>query len=132
MQGQCAIPDDLAGHRVIQISAGYFHSLALLDDNTVRAWGDDDSDQCAIPDFAGLKVVQVSAGASHSMALMEDNTVRAWGIEDDGVCIIPDFGGLRVLQIAAGGNHSMALLEAELKNSLPRRPQKSLTFFSSR
>eukprot|EP00756_Hemistasia_phaeocysticola_P041376 Hpha_TRINITY_DN16912_c3_g3::TRINITY_DN16912_c3_g3_i1::g.54770::m.54770 len=69
---QCTIPE-FGGLRIKEISAGGTHSLALMEDHTVRAWGKNDDEQCTVPDFAGVKVIQIAAGYSHSLALMEDH-----------------------------------------------------------
>ncbi|MEX2236217.1 MAG: hypothetical protein WEB00_01590 [Dehalococcoidia bacterium] len=62
------------------IAAGFGHSLALLNDGTVRAWGDDVSgqlgngattgEQPAPVEVSGLRVVAaISAGSFHSLAI---------------------------------------------------------------
>src|SRR5918911_1652240 len=47
--GQCSVPSSLTG--VTALSAGAFHSLALLGDGTVAAWGCavDNVGQCTVP-----------------------------------------------------------------------------------
>eukprot|EP00756_Hemistasia_phaeocysticola_P002470 Hpha_TRINITY_DN11690_c0_g1::TRINITY_DN11690_c0_g1_i3::g.48961::m.48961 len=97
------------GMKVIQIAAGAHHSIALMEDHTVRAWGDNHLGQCDAPNFGGVGVV--AAGPVHSLARMDDHTIRCWGNNDDGQCSVPDVGGIRVVQIAAGVMHSMALME---------------------
>ena len=83
----------------ISIGAGY-HSIALKNDNTVWAWGDNTDGQLGdgtssssltpvrICDFvpgeedppsAGGSAVQVSGGNTHTLALKSDGTVWAWG-----------------------------------------------------
>ncbi len=71
------------------ISAGDWHSLAVKDDGTVWAWGNNSSGRLGdgttenklVPTkINGLNnMVAVSAGAEHSLALREDGTVWAWG-----------------------------------------------------
>jgi alpha-tubulin suppressor-like RCC1 family protein len=76
---------------VITIAGGGSHSLALKDDGTVVAWGDDTdgqlgnglpaSDSDVFAAVSGLStVVALAAGASHSLALKSDGTVSAWGL----------------------------------------------------
>jgi IPT/TIG domain/Regulator of chromosome condensation (RCC1) repeat len=106
--GQCSVPSTLTG--VTAVSAGAFHSLALLSDGTVAAWGClvDNVGQCNVPN--GLSnVIAVAAGAYHSLALKSDGTVVAWGCGIDyGQCDVPsDLSG--VTAIAAGNEHSLAL-----------------------
>ncbi|MHB1126948.1 MAG: RCC1 domain-containing protein [Bacillota bacterium] len=74
---------------VVSTSAGYYHSLAMKNDGTVWAWGQNSSGQLgdntttqrnAPVQVMGLtSVVAVAAGSSHSLALKSDGTVWAWG-----------------------------------------------------
>ncbi|MFF5206375.1 RCC1 domain-containing protein [Streptosporangium sp. NPDC000396] len=125
---------------VRRIAAGSLHSLALLADGSIDAWGDDTFGQLgdgtanvggdASPDLVvGLDgaATRIAAGARHSLALLADGTVDAWGDDSDGQLgdgtanvggdASPDLvvgpGGTGVLSgvfaIAAGGSHSLAL-----------------------
>ena len=83
------------GKTIIQIHAGYEHSLALASDGTVYAWGRNNSGQLGKNDatdahipaavqtlgtpMAGKVIVQLAAGNSQSMALASDGTVYTWG-----------------------------------------------------
>ena len=82
----------LAGQRtIIAVGAGYFHSLAVTADGTLRSWGEgtygklghgDWQDQLLpmkVEAFAGQRVFAVSAGTSHSIALTADGAVFTWG-----------------------------------------------------
>jgi alpha-tubulin suppressor-like RCC1 family protein len=117
-------------HFVAQVAAGGRHSLALLADGTVSAWGNDEYDQIGdgggvaqeVPvAVAGLSNVKaIAAGANHSLALLKDGTVRAWGNdesgqlgngttkESEGLVTVKGLTGVKA--IAAGGSHSLALL----------------------
>ncbi len=65
---------------VVQVAAGYDHSLALLNNGTVVAWGSNGRGQTNIP--AGLAdVVAVAAGDSYSLALKSDGSVHGWGYD---------------------------------------------------
>lgn len=80
---------------VSAVSGGGWHSLALLDDGTVWAWGRNDAGQLGIdstedqptpvqvkdPSGSGVldNIVAISAGGWHSMALSADGTVYVWG-----------------------------------------------------
>lgn len=83
----------------VSVAAGEFHSLALLADGTVRAWGGDGfgelgdgptnssgSNSAVTPVTpTGLnRVVAVAAGRNHSLALLSDGTVRTWGRNNGG------------------------------------------------
>ena len=97
-----------------QIAAGDFHSLALQNDGSIAAWGDDSFGQVDLPNAIRLQpVIQVAAGNIHSLALLADGTVTAWGpapgqYGDYGQCTVPPGLG-QVAQIAAGAVHSLAL-----------------------
>jgi IPT/TIG domain/Regulator of chromosome condensation (RCC1) repeat len=106
--GQCSVPSTVTN--ATAVAAGAFHSLALLSDGTVAAWGCsvDNAGQCTVPN--GLSnVVAVAAGAYHSLALKSDGTVVAWGCGFDyGQCDVPS-GLSGVTAIAAGNASSLAL-----------------------
>lgn len=73
-----------------RIAAGISHSLAVCDDGTVRAWGNNsygclgtgDDSQSKVPltvkSLTGI--VAVAAGESLSVAIKEDGTVWTWGV----------------------------------------------------
>lgn len=85
------------GRTAIAISAGGFHTCALLDDATVRCWGDgargqlgygntgtigdDESPGSAGPVNLGpgARVIAISAGGAHTCARLDDASVRCWG-----------------------------------------------------
>jgi len=80
----------LASQRVVAVSAGLGHSLALTADGAVFTWGQggdgclghgDEQSQLLpkkIEALAGQRVVAIAAGASYSLALTAD-AVFAWG-----------------------------------------------------
>ncbi|MEO7100812.1 MAG: putative Ig domain-containing protein [Luteolibacter sp.] len=104
-KGQTIEPSGLGD--VVNLAAGWQHSLALRTDRTVIAWGRNDEGQTAVP--AGLSdVVQIAAGDIHSMALRSDGTVAAWGGNTEGQTTLPQ-GLADVIAISAGSCHSLAL-----------------------
>jgi len=84
------------------IAAGEKHTCALLEDKTVKCWGDNEDKQLGVdtvdvdtadvdtatPQQVGVfpwsdrrlsNVKAISAGGSHTCALLEDKTVKCWG-----------------------------------------------------
>ena len=80
-----------AGQRVIAVSAGEHHSIALTADGAVWSWGfgacgklgHGDEHSPLLPKkieaLAGQRIVAVSAGVRHSIALTADGAVFTWG-----------------------------------------------------
>jgi alpha-tubulin suppressor-like RCC1 family protein len=73
---------------VVDLAAGYDHTLALANDGTVWAWGGNFVGQLGAgvlsspfpTQVAGLGAsLAVGAGAWHSLALLQDGTVWGWG-----------------------------------------------------
>ncbi|HWI06146.1 MAG TPA: hypothetical protein VNT54_01365 [Solirubrobacteraceae bacterium] len=96
-------PVDLGeGRTATAISAGDFHTCALLDDGSVRCWGygadgrlgygdtqnvgDDESPGSAGPvDLGeGRTATAISAGLGHTCAVLDDGSVRCWGYGENG------------------------------------------------
>src|SRR5678815_5052318 len=76
--GSQMTPQVPPGTRFRAIAAGYDHSLALTQDGTVVAWGDNSYGQSTVP--PGLSgVIALAAGGTFSQALKQDGTVVAWG-----------------------------------------------------
>lgn len=114
---------------VTAIAAGMRFSLALLDDGTVMAWGENEWGQLGdgttvnsdVPvKVQGLSdVVAIAAGDYHSLALKADGTVWAWGDNESGelgdgtttnsYTPVRVKGLSGVTAIAAGEAHSLAL-----------------------
>ena len=128
----------LSGKRVIAVSAGRYHNLALCSDGTMAAWGGNAYGQLGngsttdspvpVPVsttgiLSGKTVVAISAGREHNLALCSDNTLVAWGgggagrlgnggNSNQGPVAVINTGvlsGKTVVAISAGGEHSMAL-----------------------
>lgn len=82
----------LAERRVVQLCAGYDHSLALCADGTVHAWGQNEEHQCAgtdamvtvptlvrLPARCSLPVRRVMAGADSSAVVDARGLLWVWG-----------------------------------------------------
>ncbi len=111
-------------------AADSIHSLALLADGTVKAWGKNNNGQLGdgtrqdrlvptlIPGLAGVTAIAVGDG--FSLAVLADGTVKAWGdnyfgqLGDsttenrDSPVLVPGLSGATA--VAAGSRHSLALL----------------------
>ena len=108
-----AIPYDVSN--IVAQACGHGHSLAVVNDGTVVAWGDGVSTyyanygQATVP--AGLtNVMAVAGGWEHSLALRQDGTVSAWGEyhSPPQAAYVPA-GLSNVVAIAGGDSHSLAL-----------------------
>jgi alpha-tubulin suppressor-like RCC1 family protein len=90
------------------IAARGDHSLALMTNGTVAAWGDNMFGESTVP--ANLtNAVAIAAGYLHSVALCADGTVTVWGDDTFGETNVPP-GLSNVVAIAAGDFHTLALL----------------------
>ena len=122
-----------AGQRVIAVSAGGAHSLAITADSAVWSWGWESSGQLGHGDrqhqllpkkieaLAGRRVVAVSAGGARNLAITADGSLWSWGDGRDGKLghgdeqrqLLPKkveaFTGQRVVAVSAGIRHSLAI-----------------------
>ena len=127
-----------AGVTVVQVAGGFGHSLALLSNGSVMAWGSNAYGQLGdastlISDVPvtvslspppGATVTAIAAGAYDSFALLSNGTVMAWGNNTYGglgdgsttgsnvpvVVSLNPPSGTTVTGISAGGYSSFALL----------------------
>jgi len=91
---------------VISVAGGGNHSLALRNDGTVVAWGDDIVRPNVPLDLTNATAI--SAGIWGSLALRSDGTIAAWGNNNRGQTNIPP-ELTNVVAVAAGGYHNLAL-----------------------
>ncbi len=105
--GQQVIPYVAPGTRFKAVAATANHNLALKQDGTVIAWGDNTYGQTTVP--SGLSgVIALATGELHSLALKQDGTVVAWGDNFPGQTTVPS-GLSGVIAVAAGAYHNLAL-----------------------
>ncbi len=113
--GQFNVPALNSSDPVIEVAAGYNHSLLLLTSGRVLSFGlykDQD-----VPEAARTNVTHITAGWGFSVAVRGDGSVLVWGndsmIGECGlVTDMPDFPSLPAVQaISAGGQHVLALLQ---------------------
>lgn len=92
---ELATKDVNVGGTVVQLSAGGYHTCALLDDGAVRCWGQNTYGELGygnidtigdneVPGFAGDvnvggEVVQIASGPTHTCAILATGAVRCWG-----------------------------------------------------
>jgi len=113
-----------AAPRIVQIAAGYAHSLALFSDGSLYAWGYNRDGQLGagsivysyIPTLIGTGYTAIASGKNHSLAL-KGSTLYAWGDNSFGQLgtgtsddkDTPFQIGTGYTAIAAGHNHTLAL-----------------------
>ena len=108
-----SIPNEVtipAGKAIVQIAAGFLHSLALASDGTIYSFGGNNYGQLgrststsnphsivfpapvetASTPMNGKTIVQVAAGSYHSFALASDGTMYAWGWNEHGQAGVGD------------------------------------------
>jgi alpha-tubulin suppressor-like RCC1 family protein len=110
---------------VVAVSAGNQHSLALLKDGTVRAWGhnrygqigDGTSTNRDAPTLVpGVRnVVAIAAGAYRSVAVLADGTVMEWGANHVNLTprLVPTLlpGARGIKSVVAGNDHVAAITD---------------------
>jgi hypothetical protein len=93
---------------VIEISAGYFHSLALFHNGTITGWGLNINGQLNDNNLTG--VTGISAGYNYSLAVLNNGRVTGWGINGFGVATGGnDLTGVK--KALASKYNSLALLD---------------------
>ena len=120
--------------KVVGISAGWLHSMALHESGEVYCWGvneygqlgDENTKDCLSPKLLislPSKVIAIAAGDYHSLALLERGEVYGWGRNATGQLgdgttkdqkhpqLIKALPG-KAIALAAGGEFSLALLES--------------------
>ncbi|MEO5971586.1 MAG: hypothetical protein ABIQ95_16800, partial [Bdellovibrionia bacterium] len=116
----------LDSKKILQISAGYFHTCASTEDS-VYCWGKYSEGQLkqSLPTLVTLpsrKIIQISAGVEHTCALTDDG-VYCWGYNAFGQIFgngtqafgyspairVTRLDSIKILQISSGGHYSCAL-----------------------
>ena len=96
------------GTDFIDIAAKGDFSLALRQNGSLIAWGDNTYGQGNVP--AGNDFVAIATGNFHSLAVREDGTIAAWGRDNDNqVSGAPT--GSNFVAVSGGYYHSLALRE---------------------
>ncbi|MDO7849815.1 IPT/TIG domain-containing protein [Hymenobacter sp. M29] len=120
----------------VSIEAGDLHSVGVMANGTLWAWGDNGYDQLGIPVYSGSPLlrtglatqvgtatnwVSVAAGSNYTLALRADGSLWSWGYSYDGqLGFTPDIRqltntptqagtDLNWTSVAAGESHTVAL-----------------------
>ncbi len=121
--------ETLIDEEIVSVSAGEEFSVALSNQNTVYAWGDNTWGNLGNGTFSPVydpillqsidNIIQVTAGSNHVIALKSDNTLLAWGKNTNGQLGYGTYASSNfpmavvsisdVQSISAGRNHSLAL-----------------------
>jgi DNA-binding beta-propeller fold protein YncE len=104
--GQGEVPPGMGESGVMSLAAGDFHSMALLSDGRILAWGSalHGATQPPFPDGW----IAIAAGGRHSLALHASGIVHGFGANDRGQSV-PQGGPIRAVKIAAGEAFSAAI-----------------------
>ena len=98
-----APPEDV---RAVSVKASAHHTVILLSDGSVVAFGDNSFGQCEVSLWTG--VIAIEVGQYHTVALLEDGTLLSTGNDVFGQCALSELSD--VIMVAAGDFHTLALL----------------------
>ena len=115
----------------VSVSAGFFHSLALAENGTLWAWGNNSTGATGLGTIVGSRTTpaqvgtatswrSISAGANHSLAIRADGTLWSWGTNAFGQTGLGTTAGTQTTpaqvgtatnwkSISAGSTHSLAI-----------------------
>ena len=129
-----------SGNTAVAISAGHSHTCAILQDGTLKCWGQDNngqvgdggtnSDQSSpvtINLGSSRTADSVSAGIHHTCAVLDDGSIKCWGLNNEGqlgdgstttsgtpVSVNLDAGKI-AFAVAAGMHHTCALVDSHVE-----------------
>jgi alpha-tubulin suppressor-like RCC1 family protein len=92
----------------VAVAGGDAHSLALLANGSVIAWGDNSEGQTNLPSGV-TNAIAIAAGEFHNLALLRNGAVIAWGDDGNGQTDVPP-SVTNAVAIAAGLADSFAVL----------------------
>ena len=97
--------DVLPWNNIIDIAAGYYHTLGLRKDGTVVAVGDNKHGECNVAEWTNIKAIAV--GPTHSVGVRSDGTVIATGKNDYGECNVENWS--QIIAVKACQRYTMGL-----------------------
>lgn len=126
-----------AGRSAKSVSAGHAHTCAVLDNDSIKCWGQNvlgslgtgTTVEAHLPGAsvnlgAGRSAMAVTAGGEHTCALLDNSSVKCWGLNASGQLGVGNttnlsapgpaaqLGFLRSAQsVATGGDHTCAVLD---------------------
>jgi alpha-tubulin suppressor-like RCC1 family protein len=132
-EGFTATPQTVVNLKgVTSVSAGYYHSCALLSNGTVKCWGfnadgelgDGDTTDKPTPQtvvgLTGVVALTTEGTAGHTCALLKGGTMECWGSNvngklGDGTTVdrttpVPVLGVTGVVAVATGLDHTCAIV----------------------
>ena len=119
---------DLGSQTAIAITAGGNHTCVILNDHSVKCWGDNEHGQSRPSlgtklDGSAYMATALAAGSAHTCAILEDDgdasnggPVTCWGNNEHGqsrpsLGTKPDGSAYMATALAAGSAHTCAILE---------------------
>lgn len=107
-KGQINIPGGLSN--MVAVAGAYDHSLALRNNGTALAWGDNTPyNQTNIPPAINNNILAIAGGQYYNVALRNGGTVAAWG-GNLGETNVP--GGLSNVVMISGGTYDSFALQS--------------------
>jgi len=97
--------------RYADASRGHYHSLAVLSDGSLQAWGNNTNGQGEVPaSLQGSRFSKARAGLVHNAALRLDGQILCWGDNSGGQCNVPPLpAGNVYADCAVSQNHTVAI-----------------------
>jgi len=99
--GESSVPANATN--IVAIAAGSVHTLALVENGTLLAWGDGN----ALPPTSVSHTVKIAAGGFYSMGLRTDGSLWTWGGGPEITNVPP--AATNVVRLSAGNIHLMVL-----------------------